>query len=592
MADSSLAQAAAAPRAAETRDGGRSLGAVLGRHADSLALLVALALSMLFAVRNMEPVLQPGRVVQDDARQHLFWMARYRDPRLFQNDPMAEYYESLAPPGHRALYWLASRVVDPERASRLVGPAASATAVIFSYLLLRRLGGGVGAGLLGSVLVAWYAWQYDHLPSGTPRAYMLPLLAAQLWAVAEHRRVLALGVAVLSALLYPPAAALCLGVLGLGLVSWHGRRPALSRTRADWLLFAAACLLVVVAVLPVRTTDARFGPQVSLEQARALPEFQQGGRESFFMSNPYLYWVRSRRSGLATHAEDPLFESSVPILFELAALAALLPLGVLVYRRQGRSTGLRPEGVVLARLLVASLVLFFLAHLVLFRLYLPSRYVSISLPLAFGLAAGLGLELVVRGVVWLLRLPRRSLAMSGLAAALALGVAFYPADYYGSFREDRRPAVTRWLQTQPPDTLVAGLPIDADLVPSFARRSVVASIEYAIPFHLGYYGEMKRRLEDLLAAFYSSDRAKVERFADRYGVDVFLVNSMAYQAGNVDRVITSVDGGRFEPFSSQASRALRELKGEAALVGAARRCASLIDEDVAVVTRKCLGSSG
>jgi hypothetical protein len=66
----------------------------------------------------------------------------------------------------------------------------------------------------------------------------------------------------------------------------------------------------------------------------------------------------------------------VPILYEIAALAALLPLLLLVRRQAPTVAALNPRTVLFGQLLVASFGLFFLAHLLLFRLHLPTRYVK------------------------------------------------------------------------------------------------------------------------------------------------------------------------------------------------------------------------
>ena len=47
-------------------------------------------------------------VVQDDARQHVFWMLRYLDPELFPQDLIADYFQSVAPVGYTSLYKLAA----------------------------------------------------------------------------------------------------------------------------------------------------------------------------------------------------------------------------------------------------------------------------------------------------------------------------------------------------------------------------------------------------------------------------------------------------------------------------------------------------
>src|SRR4051812_46546763 len=81
-------------------------------------------------------------VLADDVRQHVFWMFRFVDPGLFPNDPIADYFQSVAPPGFSALYrLLAACGIDPLLASKLIPFALGLlTAAYFfraAFLLLR-----------------------------------------------------------------------------------------------------------------------------------------------------------------------------------------------------------------------------------------------------------------------------------------------------------------------------------------------------------------------------------------------------------------------------------------------------------------------
>jgi hypothetical protein len=592
MADAGATPVAARTVSRPTSRLGSNLVTLARQQADSLALWAALLLTIVFTHRSMGPALRSNLLVQDDARQHIFWMARYRDPQLFQNDLIADYYETLAPLGHRALYWLASQVFEPLMVTKVLPLLLGLLAVVFTYLLIRRIGGGPAAGLLGATLVSWYGWQNDDLPSATPRAWLLPLMAALLWALASERRLLVLLVAVLSGLLYPPAAAIGLAVLCLNLVRFEGWRPRLASNRADWLLTGAAMVLVLLVVLPTRGVEQRYGPLVTSEQARAMPEFQEGGRDAYFKKDLFAQWIQSRRSGLGAAAMNPVFRGNVPHLLELALLATALPLALLIYYRQRRPTGLNRRAVVLLYLLVASLGLFLLAHLLLFKLYLPTRYVRMSLPLVLGVAAGLGLELSLRGLAVLLRVPARPIFVGLLAAILAVGILWYPANYYGAFREDPNPAISEWLRSQPPSVVVAGMPLDADYVPMFGQRTVVASTEYAISFHLGYYGEIRRRMRALVDGYFAASLPEVVAFAERYGVDLFLVNRDSFDEGNLDRMIGSSVGAETRPFYPMAVRAYRNANGSFALREAVGRCAVFVEREVSVVPTSCLREAG
>jgi len=77
-----------------------------------------LSLSLTFAAIYAYPALQEALshdyIVQDDARQHVFWMRRFLDSQLFSGDLIADYFQSVAPWGYATFYRLFATVgVDP-----------------------------------------------------------------------------------------------------------------------------------------------------------------------------------------------------------------------------------------------------------------------------------------------------------------------------------------------------------------------------------------------------------------------------------------------------------------------------------------------
>jgi hypothetical protein len=530
----------------------------------------------------MAPAFRAGDWVQDDARQHVFWMLRFRDPEMFPNDLMADYFQSIAPPGYTALYWSLSWVVDPLLASKLVPFVLAATFALFVFLLVRALFPSLPAAFLCTVLASWYVWQYDDLASGSPRSFVLPGVAAVLWALASGRWPLAVLFTVLCGLFYPIAGVLALGLMAMRLVVLVGRRPTLSRDGAVWSSCLLAAALVALSLLPDLLSASPFGPAITVEEARQMPEFGEDGRTFFFLDDPYDFWVAGYRSGLNLRVHDKLL-SHVPILAEYA-LAALLLLPVLLGRRwlpAGR--GLGPAAVLVAQLLFVSLALFFLSHAVLFRLYLPSRYVQWTVPLAFAIAGGLAIAVLLRAAAERVS-PRRAAYLAAiLTVAVAAGLAAYPADYDGIFLPDHHPNITAYLRGLPKDVLIAAPAVEADSIPSFTGRSVLAAREHANPYHLGYYGEIRQRLADLVEAYYAPSLGPLLQFADRYGVDYFVVKRAAFNRQQSGLAWTE----QFEPFQSRVSEKLR--RGNSfALEAAARQCGVAADGNITLVPTSCL----
>ena len=229
-------------------------------------------------------------------------------------------------------------------------------------------------------------------------------------------------------------------------------------------------------------------------------------------------------------------------------------------------------------------MLFLAAHVLLFRLYLPARFVAWTVPLALAIAAGVGIAALLDGGVW------RS--ASGVArpgrwsrCCLAGGLALYPARFDGNFVVDRTPEITAYLRTLPPDALVVGAPVEADSVPAFSGRRVLINREYALAYHLGFYRQVEQRASDTIAAYYAESPRELQELASRYGVTVFLVNRAAFDPA------TAADAwaGSFAPYTSEVV-ARAERGRRFALEEAARRCGALTEQDVTVVPAACLAT--
>ncbi|NJL82118.1 MAG: hypothetical protein HC890_02490 [Chloroflexaceae bacterium] len=205
-----------------------------------------------------------------------------------------------------------------------------------------------------------------------------------------------------------------------------------------------------------------------------------------------------------------------------------LPL-ILAFQRQfSLISDLTSRGWLLIQLPSASLVLFIVAHGLLFRLHLPSRYSAYSLQLTICLAAAIALTNFLEFALKRLRFPGAIIVLVIISGLIWLYPAFvgqFPASKY---KQGQLPDLYRFLQQQPKDTLIASLSSEMDFVPTFGRRSVLVSPEYAIPYQLGYYLPFRQRLLDLIQAQYSPNRQVVEAFIQQYGVDFWAVETGAW----------------------------------------------------------------
>ena len=323
------------------------------------------------------------------------------------------------------------------------------------------------------------------------------------------------------------------------MVRWRDGRPALTHDRREWLICAAS-VLVALALLTFGASRASvYGSAMPADEARTLPIFLPGGRAEFFFADPWEFWIERQRSGLLRQPFGP------PLIWAGLLLPVLLLAGRTFPLASRLVDGARP----LPQLLVASLGLFFLAHALLFKLYLPSRYAQHSVRIVLSIAAGLALAIVAERIVAIVsqRMPpsfagRIAWLPAGLVAAPLLLLLFVPTIGWlvegelpdARYRLGEEPSIYRFLAAQPHDTLVASLSDVADFIPPFARRSVVIGPKYALPYHSEYHREMDRRARDLVRAQYTADLAALQEVTRRYGIDYWLVRRSAFTVEYVE----------------------------------------------------------
>jgi hypothetical protein len=453
-----------------------------------------LGLSMVFAViyggLALQQAFASDYVVQDDARQHIFWMQRFLDPELFPNDLIADYFQAAAPIGYEWLYRsLAMLGLTPDLVSKILPFFLGLITVGYGYFLSLEIfplpfGAFISAALLNQAI-----WGSDEISSATPRAFLYPLLIAFLFYMLRQARWRSALVLVLQAIFYPPIILISVGVLVLRLAQWSKGRLQLSTHWRDYGLVAVGMALILALALYTGNLS-EFGAIVSRSQAAAMPEFQPGGRNAFFRSD-IAFWLDGYpgRSGIFHRRTSIPVTSWVGLLlpwFLRSSAKTKTPLRQLV----------RPHVQLLGQLLVVSFGLFILAHLLLFELHLPSRYTSHTIRVVLVLAAGMVWVFLFEALFqwgdrWMRQpapqprsQPSRPLKqLLGQGVPLLFVAAFFVSTvfYYPLFLNDYPKTayynladsseLYEFFQQQPKDSLIASVSNEASNIPSFAGRS-------------------------------------------------------------------------------------------------------------------------
>ncbi|ELS02873.1 hypothetical protein Xen7305DRAFT_00025910 [Xenococcus sp. PCC 7305] len=530
-------------------------------------------------------------IVQDDARQHVFWMLRYLDPQLFPNDLIADYFQSVAPVGYTSLYKLAATVgIHPLVFNKLLPPVIGLIASWYGFLFCKQILPLPLGCFITSVLLNQALWMKDDMISGTPRAFVYPFLLAFLYYLAKRSLIpCAIAIALLG-LFYPQCVFLASGMLVLQLFTWQGMGPRLIRDRQNYYFCGVGLAVAFVVMLPYALHVSEFGPTITRAEALALPDFYDKGRAKFFKAHFWDYIFGGGRSGLFPRS---LYSP------ETVRLGFLFPI---LMNFQGKFPVLKQltkQVKLLLHLIIVSVVMFALAHAVLFKLHLPSRYTGYSFRIILVIAAGIVLTAIL-DVLWreLQRVTPgnamniwiigKKLLVGLLGLAIAIAILFYPGLEENfpntQYRTGSATALYEFFQQQPKDIMIASLVREADNLPTFSQRSVLVSGEYAIPYHMGYYRLFRQRAVDLITAQYSSDIELVREFVRQYKISFWLLESASF---NPDAVHGNKWLRQHKPVTQNVIASLRQ-GNIPALIAYQDRCRVFFDGNYTVIDANCI----
>jgi hypothetical protein len=556
------------------------------RRRTQFSVLVWLALSLGFALYygslGLLRAFRAEYVVQDDAREYVFWMQQFVDPTILPNDLIAQYFQSITPPGYAAIYHLmAIAGIEPLLLSKVLPIVLGLVTTLYGFGVCLRIFPIPFAGFISTLLLNQSLWFRDDLSSATPRAFVYPLFLAFLYYLLRQNRFVVVAILILQALIYPPLIFISIALLFLQLWRWEAGKIRLHRRRVPFI--ALAIVLSSLALVPYALSSGEFAPVITRSQAWAMPELQPGGRHPVFDPNPWKFWLIGEHSGIIP-----------PLLPPLIWVGIFLP-WVMRHRSQFRLVEtIKPSIAVLSQLIWVSLGLFVAAHALLLKLFFPTRYTTHSLRIVLALAAGIVLTMVLDTVFrvceGLMRRQRSTAVIWRMILTIAIGIVlvFYP-QIAGNFprTNDRIAtdgALYQFLQKQPKDSVVASLSDAANNVPTFAKRSILFSKEYALPFHLGYYRQIQQRSLDVIQAQYSPNLAIAKATIQKYGIDFWLIERSTF----TPEFLTNATWlASFQPAYTEALTQLQ--RGTVpALARVTKRCSVLETEALILLEATCI----
>ena len=478
-------------------------------------LAASIVVAILFSLSGLKLAFQSAYTIQDDARQHVFWLQQLSDRSLFPNDLIADYFSSVAPLGYKFLYGLANFFgIEPFLFSKILPVFLGIATTIYIFLVTIAIFPVPFAGFLASFLLNQNLWMLDDLSSGTPRAFFYVLFLGFIYYLLRQKLLPCLLFIILQGLFYPQVVLISAGILGINLI-----KP---KSFPYFYLTGLALAIGILAIYKFQTAD--FSQVISLETAKQLPEFSAGSRNAFFLSNPIHFWLAGPRSGFFPREWQYVL---------LCSFGVCLPWLTIFPRSFPLVRLIKPQVIIIGQILLVSLGLFILAHLLLFQLHLPSRYSQHTWRIIIALVDGITLTILLNSIIN--NITRYQQIFQPLIIAIAIAIILYPTyavqayPYRLGYVTGEATELYQFLQQQPKDILIATLSKEADFIPSLAQRSVLLAAEYSIPYHLDYYQQISQRTKDLIEAQYSLSQAEVNQFIQKYNIDYWLLDKNAFR---------------------------------------------------------------
>ncbi len=548
-------------------------------------LMLSLTFAAVYGVLGIAQAFSAEYMVQDDARQHVFWMMRFVDRQLFPNDFIANYFQSVAPAGYSTLYKLAATIgIHPLFFHKILPLFLGLISTYYCFGLCLEMLPVPMTGFIASLLLNQHMWMTDDLASTTPRAFIYPIFLGFLYYLSRSSLLPCLGAIALIGLFYPPYALVAAGILVLRLLSWENGRLRLSGDRTNYLFCSTGLGVIFLVMLPYALDKSEFGPTYTAAEAKQMGVFAADGRNAFFRPNPVDYWLTGRGSGMFPKS---LF---TPVTH---CVGLFLPM-LLLWRRSAFPLARRINSKIwlLLQLFLASLAMFLAAHATIFKLYQPGRYTAYSLRLIVVLMSAIALTLIIDGVGnWAstteTKFHLKNLVALSTIAVIAIAVVLYPClvEKFPTvgYVEGKMPALYKFFQQQPQDIVIASIAPEVDYLPTFSQRSVLVGKEYAVPYQKGYYSRFQQRASDLIRAQYTGDKSVLLNFINKYGVDFWMLEQNALTLQYVE------DYGWIDDFDATPEAILALKQGKIpALAPAVTSCAVFQNEIVVVLDASCI----
>lgn len=508
---------------------------------------------------NATYLINPYRI-DSDARQHIFWTYKFKDPELFNDDLLVKFISSpkFCPFGWKVLYYVVAKFIDPILFSKILPIILNVFCAFFIFKLGSQLG-GEQVGFLSSLFFCLSLPKF--LVGGYPRSFALPVFILFLFALCRKRFWL-LGFSLLmQALFYPPIILNSLILLPFIFFRNHTLDTEIIKESLLPLFIFCISAFIIIAYSYLFYQPEFIGPIVNYEEAKKMPEFWDGGRNAFFSRSPFIFWLGKVgyeiRSGIGAFPTREFFYFFIlGLIYILLIRKKIIFLPIIIW------------------LIISSLILFLLSHIFLFHLYLPSRYTKYTIPLALILLLSFNLPRIFPNLLKRLAIVILILISLIIPSSVACSKFYESIERQGfhlnlylrwvrrrkrfakrtwfykvpkiicvkfpivdrRYTDEKRNELYCFLSSLPKDALIVAHPYLADDIPLFTKRSVLVSEELSSSWYKNYYQQMKERLYDTFKLIYAVDLGEVNPIFHKYGITHLVLSKKDFDLSYLNQI--------------------------------------------------------
>ena len=505
-------------------------------------LLVICSTLLVYVIGHYEALTNPY-AINDDVRQQIFWMQRWQDPELYQNDVLTRYAENYVPIGVKSVYCAFSWVMNPVQFSKVLTGFLFVINGVLLFLIGTRFADDFTAFVFTTCSFLFTSF-ITKISGGMSQSFAYPMMLAYLYFLASENLLGASLTIMIQSIFNPYVFVLCglthalflLKNYGLRFLEWlkhPGSNSHLTPIMLRLILLNVPVLIGVFAMIiqHVFMRTEEFGDLISWLDIYGHIEYTAAGRYEL-APGPDLYWEIFRPVVLLVLFDDyGLVAGTISGAFLLLIVFWAFDIGKLEVSLQ--------KMWFLVYFIAASIILYFVSYEIVMRLFLPRRYVEFSFNLLYVIA----LAVCVSSIIKSLNLRKFTLFCLLLVIVVLGGLRIHDVGIY-NYSTDKK--LYQFVSETPKNSTFAGPPELMDNVMTFGKRKAFVTFELSHTWFREYWKTIKKRTFDFFDAYYASNPQEVLRFAIENNVDYLVVREKDFERRNMSKLF---DG--FEPFSSE-----------------------------------------